>query len=397
MKKVALLFSISYKAPNGASRFVHTFVDKKDFFANKQIDFHVYAPDVFQECDFSQNNRSRNRKHIIKKYLFKIFNNSSLLTILYDYFVEARTARIIVNNYLKQNFNDNLVHCQEDQTAYYLLKKKKNIKIIHTFHNDGKDYEIYYASRPALNSWLGRKYLSNRYDYIIKNADKLGFVSKRSMDIFCQRHPEVVNKTFYVYNGIADAPLRHQYSNSNENIITFICVASINENKNQRSIIEAVRIIPDDMRSRIELLIVGDGEERKNLEMMSNDYNLTNVLFMGNCNNVTELLAKSDVFILVSKSEGLPISVIEAMREGLPIIGSNAGGIPELVINGVNGFVTETDPSNIAHSMLRMIEMGAHIRSEYGNKSYEFFKEKFSDQVMFNSYAEVYYKLLNGS
>ena len=69
---------------------------------------------------------------------------------------------------------------------------------------------------------------------------------------------------------------------------------------------------------------------------------------MGNSNQVNDYLTNSDACILFSKDEGLPISIIEAMRCGLPIISTRIAGIPEMIVEGISGYLVDVDEQQLS-------------------------------------------------
>src|SRR5581483_4536398 len=85
--------------------------------------------------------------------------------------------------------------------------------------------------------------------------------------------------------------------------------------------------------------IIGDGPDRASVEAAIAAEGLSSVELLGERNDVADRLAAADVFVLSSRSEGLPISVLEAMSAGLPVVANAAGGIPELVADGVTGLL----------------------------------------------------------
>lgn len=91
-----------------------------------------------------------------------------------------------------------------------------------------------------------------------------------------------------------------------------------------------------------KLLLVGDGPERHNAEMLCRELNLCqNIMFLGKQNPVEEILSVCDLFLMPSETESFGLAALEAMACEVPVIASNAGGIPELVQNGVSGFMAE--------------------------------------------------------
>lgn len=117
-----------------------------------------------------------------------------------------------------------------------------------------------------------------------------------------------------------------------------ISIAILTPVKGISYLIRAMRRIHD-----AELVIIGNGPERKKLESLSLNLKLNDrVSFLGWVNHGSRFwncLQKSTVFVLPSISEGLPRALIEAMACGLPVIATKVGGIPEVIKDGVNGFL----------------------------------------------------------
>ena len=94
----------------------------------------------------------------------------------------------------------------------------------------------------------------------------------------------------------------------------------------------------------IKVTFVGDGPDFYKAKLVADELRLgESVVFLGARTDVAELLPKFDVFLLLSNWEGFPISIIEAMRAGLPVIASDVGGVKEAVIDGVNGYLLKHD------------------------------------------------------
>ena len=107
-----------------------------------------------------------------------------------------------------------------------------------------------------------------------------------------------------------------------------------------------------------EALIVGDGPDRAAIEAEIERLGLEDsVRLAGERADVPELLADSDVFVLSSRSEGLPVSVLEAMAAGLPVVASRVGGLDELVVDGETGILVPSgDHEALAAALTRMVE-----------------------------------------
>jgi N-acetyl-alpha-D-glucosaminyl L-malate synthase BshA len=107
-----------------------------------------------------------------------------------------------------------------------------------------------------------------------------------------------------------------------------------------------------------KLLLMGDGPERINIEKLCRDLELgDSVTFLGKQNQVEEILSVCDLFIMPSETESFGLAALEAMACELPVISSNAGGIPELNVDGVTGFLCEVgDIENMAQKAIYILE-----------------------------------------
>ncbi|MCC6683930.1 MAG: N-acetyl-alpha-D-glucosaminyl L-malate synthase BshA [Bacteroidia bacterium] len=106
------------------------------------------------------------------------------------------------------------------------------------------------------------------------------------------------------------------------------------------------------------LLLIGDGPERINIEMLCRELNIASLItFLGKQEAVEEILSICDLFILPSEHESFGLAALEAMACELPVISSNTGGIPELMIDGVTGFMSNVgDVEKMANDALLILE-----------------------------------------
>lgn len=111
-------------------------------------------------------------------------------------------------------------------------------------------------------------------------------------------------------------------------------------------------------KPNLQLLIAGDGSERtKLIHMVRNSDLEKNIQFVGEVRNIVEVLSALDAYVQPSRTEGLPLSILEAMACKLPIIAANVGGIPNLITDGVSGLlIPPEDPFSLAQAMLRLVD-----------------------------------------
>jgi L-malate glycosyltransferase len=126
--------------------------------------------------------------------------------------------------------------------------------------------------------------------------------------------------------------------------------------KGHLDLIEAVRqLIP--LYPDAKFVLVGDGAERLNIERRARESGVQEAMvFLGQCANIPELLACSDLFVLPSRAEGLPNSLLEAMASGVAVVATAVGGVPEVIQEDVNGvLVPPQNPARLANAILRLL------------------------------------------
>jgi N-acetyl-alpha-D-glucosaminyl L-malate synthase BshA len=107
-----------------------------------------------------------------------------------------------------------------------------------------------------------------------------------------------------------------------------------------------------------KLLLIGDGPERAGIEMMCRKLNLCeDIRFLGKQEAIEEILSVCDLFIMPSESESFGLAALEAMACQVPVISTNTGGLPELNIHGVTGFMSNVgDTDDMANKALKILK-----------------------------------------
>ncbi len=140
-----------------------------------------------------------------------------------------------------------------------------------------------------------------------------------------------------------------------------------------------------------QIQFIGDGPLRTTAEILAKEMNLeSRIEFLGQRQDVPGILQRAAGFILISNSEGLPLSILEAMRAGLPILASSVGGIPETVEDGINGFLVPKGDINALRHRFSALVTGPGLRSKMGKASREKFEKQFRLSVMIEKTLDVY-------
>jgi glycosyltransferase involved in cell wall biosynthesis len=171
-------------------------------------------------------------------------------------------------------------------------------------------------------------------------------------------------------------------------------VAALVPHKGQRYLIEAatlvLRQVPD-----ARFVIAGDGELRPQLERQVKEHRLEkHVILAGFRPDVLSLHRAFDIFVMSSVTEGLGTSLLDAMACGKPIVGTTAGGIPEVVADGVTGLlVPPRDPEALARALVTLLK-DRGLRVQFGAAALARVRERFSAERMVQDTLRVYQRVV---
>jgi glycosyltransferase involved in cell wall biosynthesis len=173
-----------------------------------------------------------------------------------------------------------------------------------------------------------------------------------------------------------------------------IHVARLNPVKDQPTLLHAARLAADAEPS-FRLDLVGDGPARAELEALHRQLNLGgHVRFLGFRDDVRDLLTAADFFVLSSVSEGISLTLLEAMAMGLPVVATDVGGNREVVAEGTTGLlVPAQSPAALAEAMLGLVRDPERAR-RMGAAGRRRAEEKFDLRRVVREYEELYLSLL---
>lgn len=178
----------------------------------------------------------------------------------------------------------------------------------------------------------------------------------------------------------ADAPVR------------LIMVARFDQPKDHAALIKALSLV---QAANWQLEFVGDGPlKAAAMQQVKNSGLENNIHFAGSRNDVPQRLADADIFVLISHWEGLPLSILEALSAGLPVVASNVGGVPETVVDGQTGYlIARNDLAGLAKALDALIQ-DPGLRRRFGTGARTLYEEKFGLERMVAQTQGVYRRAL---
>ena len=253
-------------------------------------------------------------------------------------------------------------------TKLALAYSKLNIKLIHVEHNTEK-YTPF------------RRYLTQKLD---KYTNKYICVSKGVANHLIKQGIDK-SKVQVIYNGIDIK--KFDLPKEPHDIFTVGMVARFSKQKDQMTLIKAIEYLIKEKKEKINLLLMGVGKTRKKCEKYIIENNLSEHIKIIE-GNFKDLIVKTDLFVLATHYEGLPLVLCEAMASHTPIIATNVPGVNEIIINNKTGLlVKENDVYDLANNILKM-KKDLVLRKNFVHQSDIFINKNFNLQLMYNNYIK---------
>jgi len=173
--------------------------------------------------------------------------------------------------------------------------------------------------------------------------------------------------------------------------ITLCSVGRLEHQKGYDVLLAAIALLPESIKHKLALILVGDGSERRRLESFVNEKNLDGIVrFVGYQANPYTFMSSSDIYVCSSRYEGYGISLAEAMVIGLPVVTTAVAGVPEMLVDEVDALIVKNlGAAEIARPLMRLVE-DAPLRLRLATASRQFALEKMSIANTADEYSKLY-------
>lgn len=273
-----------------------------------------------------------------------------------------------------------LIHAHSSKAGMVarILGSYLNIPVVYTIHGWG-----FGKGRRKIVSIVVRiteLLLKGRTSHFIAVSDADKEVGINSLHISSDRISTV-------NNGIADCSLLANPMNSS----VLVMVARNDHQKDYGTLFQAIDTLS------CEVWCIGRGTDTADFKAMAKALAPSaypRITFFGPRSDVTELLSKTGIFVLSSRFEGLPLSILEAMRAGLPVVASDVGGVCELVSDNITGFLFRSGDSITLRSQLSKLLENGELRARLGNSGRQAFVNCFTSKEMVSETGHIYSSIL---
>jgi glycosyltransferase involved in cell wall biosynthesis len=216
-------------------------------------------------------------------------------------------------------------------------------------------------------------------------------VSEANHDLAIEHGIPDRKRMLTIRNGIPDTTSRAQPRS--DGVLKIVMVARFAEQKDQMTLMRAMA----GLKGPAMVQFVGDGPTLGAARTEAGRLGIGDrVQFLGSRSDVAEILSQAHVFALATKWEGFPLSIIEAMRAGLPVVASDVGGISEAVIEGRTGYLTPSGNADTLRQRLQVLVDSPLLRADMGSAGRARYEEKFTVERMLHQTLAVYRMVVLG-
>ena len=263
-----------------------------------------------------------------------------------------------------------VVHMHMSERGSF-FRKAQIIKICNRYgipsivHHHGAEFEVFYDGSPK---WL-KKYIRK----MLAAASLNLVLSKRLTELIYRVSPQA--KVDYLYNAVP-APEENAYSLQASNILF---LGRLGQRKGTYDLLHAMKAIDSRLPEEIKLYLCGDGEieeTKKAVQELGLEHRVLKIGWIGK-EEKAEILSDVCMNVLPSYHEGLPMTILETMANGIPNISTNIASIPEVITDGETGLLLEPgDVDTLGNAILRLVKDDS-LRKKISRSSFALIKEQF--------------------
>lgn len=295
----------------------------------------------------------------------------------------------------------------------FFYVRKNKIDIIHS-HGKGASllgrFMSFFTKLPHVYTYHGihietlnslNKFIYLKYEKLTKFIDYVKIFVSESEKSFAFDNKFISNKSYFqiISNGTINfeinpylkkrirEKIRNKYK-IRKNDALIVNVSRLVDQKNLFELIEICNLL-----KKTKFIVLGEGDLFEKLSNEIERRNINNLLFLGKVSNVTDFLVASDIYLSTSFYEGHPLSILEAMSVGLPVVASNVVGNKDTIIHNQTGYLYELGNCKQASSFISELLKSENLRSKIGLNAKSQQRRCFNIKKMSSKYKNLYNEL----
>jgi glycosyltransferase involved in cell wall biosynthesis len=287
--------------------------------------------------------------------------------------LQDRRAGIRLQSMLR-DLKPDLVHSHSSKTGLLGRQAAKQLDLPSVYTAHGWPFQKGAPLKQRLLSWAGETSAGRTGGHIV-------CVTSSDFALARKLHLAPESRVHFVPNGIGTEPIQHVGDQGE--VFTVVMVARFASPKRHDLVVQAMRLLP----RRVRVVFIGDGPRMVSVKKRA-DALSERIIFEG-AKDPTSWLSRSSAFVLMSDYEGLPMSVLEGMRAGLPVIANDLPGIRDAITDGVEGLLVQKSPLGLA-TAVRSLTTNLDFAANLGFAARQRWTANFQSPTMNNRYFEIY-------
>lgn len=352
----------------------------------------IMTSDLNKKYEFVPFTTSRPTENLIKN----VYDHSLIFHVGTKYLIRSALAtmhHIIIFPISLAKGNLKLVHIHTpdywpfwESLIYVFFSKLSHKKIV--FHIHATSFDKFYENGNALVKYLIKKTLGI--------PDKIIILSSRSKSFFAKLVPEY--KLSVMPNSVKCVAFNNELQKHvKSNLVKVLFIGGTEaKRKGIYDVLRAIPLVTEKCGSNVLFALVGksDFEKLRTLCREKHVYNYVEILGYLETKEKLKVISSSDIFVLPSYSEELPIAILEAMAAGLPIISTPVGSIPEVIEEGVNGYLIRPGDYYGLAEKICVLAKDRQLRQMMGKNNAEKIRREYNNVVVMQRLEKIYNVLL---
>lgn len=277
-------------------------------------------------------------------------------------------------------------HNYKSDIIGYFATRNLNVKLIATAHGYTD-----ISNRVTIYERIDRWFLKKYFDRVVVVSGSVlpGFTDNEKVVI-----PNGINVDRFDRSAIPAEEIRKQYGVNAEDLLIGT-VGRLSVEKNQKLLIEAAKKLCA-RDPRIKVMIIGEGPEDEDLKTMVRLAKLEKrIIFTGLIRNVASFYKAFDIFTLPSLTEGVPMTILEAMASRTPVVATRVGGIPQIIAHGQTGLLVNSNDVEGLCAALGDLLINPALRKSMAESAFQFVRQEYSIERMVSLYHQIYQEALS--